>query len=130
AGATSASRVWLFIAIASAAGLLTMMPWRALDKYHHYRGTSGEMRRLARENNLGRSLVIVRGRLWPDYAEASPLNPAEITADYDGTVFAREVDERTTQALREAFPNRAVWFVEGNSVTQPRFRLLKSPAPE
>lgn len=124
---TANARIWLFVAYASIAGLLTVMPWRAADKYRHYRGTGTELQQLASAQNFGRSLVIIRGRPWPDFAEASPLNPAQITTQHDGPIFAREINATTTETLRAILSDRPVWIVEGPSVTGGGFRIAESP---
>jgi hypothetical protein len=84
------------------------VPWRGLDKYWRYRGTSGSIRRLANDHNFGRSLVIINGLRWPEYASASYLNPAVLSPDYDGPIYALPRDAASFERLLAAFPDRPV----------------------
>lgn len=102
----ASTRVWAFVALACLSGLVTVMPWRSLDKYLNYRGTSGALRRLAMEENVGRSLVIINGEDWPEFASASYLNPAVLSADYPGPIYAVPRSPESLQRLLEAFPDR------------------------
>jgi hypothetical protein len=102
------SRVWATVALASLAGLVTHLTWRSLDKYWHYRGTSGAIRGLAAEHSFGRSLVIVNGLPWPEYASASYLNPAVLLAEYDGPIFVLPRDAQSLERVLAAFPDRPI----------------------
>lgn len=102
------ARVWVFVALATAAGIATHVPWRALDKYWRYRGTSGAIRQLAAEHNFGRSLVIINGLQWPEYASASYLNPAILSPEYDGPIYALPRDTASLERLLAAFPDRPI----------------------
>lgn len=102
------SRVWAMLALATAAGLLTLLPWRSLDKYWHYRGTSAGLRRLATQASFSRSLVIINGVRWPDYACASYLNPAMLSKEYEGAVFALPSSAQSLERVIAAFPDRPV----------------------
>lgn len=99
-------RVWALVALASMAGLLAQLPWRSLDKYWHYRGTSGAIRQLAAEHSFGRSLVIVNGLPWPEYASASFLNPVGLSQSYGGPIYALPRDGKALNRLLAAFPDR------------------------
>jgi hypothetical protein len=104
----ASARVWALVALATAAGIVTHVPWRGLDKYWRYRGTSGSIRRLAKDHNFGRSLVIINGLRWPEYASASYLNPAALSPDYDGPIYALPRDAASLERLLAAFPDRPI----------------------
>ncbi len=107
------------------AAVLTFFPWRAVDKYYHYRNMHPDVRTLARAHGFGRSLVLVRGRRHPDYASATAYNPLDLEADaplyaWDATPEAR------AQALR-AYPDRPVYFLDGPTITGNGYRVAAGP---
>jgi 4-amino-4-deoxy-L-arabinose transferase-like glycosyltransferase len=112
------SRAWAFVALATAVGVLTFLPWRSLDKYWHYRGTSAAVRELAHPRDFGRRLVIIRGYPWPDYASASYLNPPLIAPDYEGPIYALDPGPESVSRLRAAFPNHSVLIIGPSSPGQ------------
>ena len=61
--------------------LVNYFPWRSLDKYHHYLRMRPDVRVLARLHDFGRSLVLIRGERFPDYASAAIYNPLDLHAD-------------------------------------------------
>lgn len=107
------------------AALVTFIPWRAVDKYYHYRNMRPDVRELARERGFGRSLVFVRGRRHPDYASATAYNPLDLGADVP--LYAWDASpEARAQALR-AYPDRPVYFLDGPTVTGEGFRVAGGP---
>jgi len=116
-------RAWAIVALASAAGTLTHLPWRGLDKYWRYRGTSGSVRQLAAEHKFGRSLVIINGLQWPEYASASYLNPAELSPDYDGPIYALPRDAGSLERLLVAFPDRPLHILQPAAETPATFQI-------
>jgi hypothetical protein len=116
-------RVWAFVAVASAVGILTHVPWRGLDKYWHYRGTSGAIRQLAARHKFGRSLVIINGLPWPEYACASYLNPAELSPSYDGPIYALPANTEALEQLLVAFPDRPLHILHAAPETPGAFQI-------
>jgi hypothetical protein len=105
--------------------LVNYLPWRAIDKYHHYLRMRPDIRYLAKEHGFGNSLVLIRGNQHPDYASAWVYNPLDLRAD--GPVYAWDRSPGVrSQALR-AYPNRPVWLVDGPSVTRGGFRVVEGP---
>jgi len=121
------SRVWALVALAAAAGMATLLPWRGLDKYWHYRGTSAAVRRLATQQGFGRSLVIINGLPWPEYACASYLNPAVLSPDYEGPVFALPSGTESLQRVLAAFPERPVHILHPAPETPGTFQIARQP---
>jgi hypothetical protein len=76
----------------------TWMPWRALDKYGHYRGMAPELRGVG-ERVGARSLVIVQGDRHPHYASAAVENPLDLEAD--APVFAWDASPGTLRRVLE-----------------------------
>jgi hypothetical protein len=105
--------------------LVTFVPWRAVDKYHNYRGMRPDIRYLAKEHDFGRSLVFVRGNRHPDYASAAAYNPLDLKADAPVYVWDR-TPELTAQVL-EAYPDRPVWLVNGPILTQSGYEVVEGP---
>ena len=107
--------------------IVLFIPWRAVDKYHHYRGMRPDVRELAVREGFGSSLVLVRGRRHPDFASAAAYNPVDlgeavpVYAWWDGGA-----DQR--RALEAAFPGRRVFVIEGPSVTGSGYRIAERPS--
>lgn len=120
-------KVWAFVLLASAIGLVNLSGWRSLDKYPHYRGVRPDVRSLA--TGLGHSLVFVRGRAFPDYAAAIPFNPSTLDRNAPGPIFARDLGPASRAELTAYFSGRTVWTLDGPSKTGGGFRLIEG-APE
>jgi hypothetical protein len=107
--------------------LATFVPWRATDKYHHFRGMRGDLGwRVARQGIDG-DVVLVRGERHPDYASAAILNPIDLRSG--ATVFAWDRDPAVRAAVLAAFPDRRVWLVDGPSITRSAYRVSGGPWP-
>lgn len=118
----------LFVAAAlSLAALVTYVPWRATDRYHHYRGMRPDVRRLARTHEFGSSLVLVRGRRFPDYASAAAYNPIDLRAA--APIYAWDRDAATRNAVLRAYADRPVWILAGPTVTGRGFEIERGPIP-
>jgi hypothetical protein len=109
----------------TAVAVLTFVPWRAADKYYHYRRMRPDVRELAEERNFGRSLVLVRGRRHPDYASAAAYNPLDLRAD--APVYAWDVSPEVRAEVVRAYADRPVWIIEGPTVTGDGFRVVEGP---
>ncbi|MEJ7812352.1 MAG: glycosyltransferase family 39 protein [Gemmatimonadaceae bacterium] len=114
------------LAAATALSLLalaTFFPWRAADKYHHYRGMRPDVRTLAREHGFGRSVVLVQGRRFPDYASAVIYNPLDLRGS-SAPVYVWDRNTDTRRATLREYGDRPVWVVQGPSVTGAGYRVL------
>jgi hypothetical protein len=107
--------------------LATFFPWRAVDKYLHYRNMRPDVRRLAESHDFGRSLVLVRGRRHPDYASAAIYNPLDFRADAPIYAWDRNADVR--RRVLEAYSDRPVWVIDGPTQTGSGFRIVRGPVP-
>jgi len=105
--------------------LITFFPWRAVDKYYHYRNMRPDVRRIAREHHLGRSLILVRGKRHPDYASAASYNPLDLHAPVP--IYVWDCDPQITRQALEAFRDRDVWIVDGPTRTGRGFRIVAGP---
>lgn len=117
----AAGRVPAFVGLASLLALLVFVPWRALDKYRGYRGMTPEPRELLRSTDPGRSLVLVRGRYFPEVASAMAYNPIDLEAD--APVLAWDRGAAVRSKLLEAYADRPIWVLEGPSMTGGVYRL-------
>jgi hypothetical protein len=104
--------------------LINFIPWRAIDKYHHYRGMRPDIRQLAKKHHFGKSMVLIRGD-YSDYQSAWAYNPIDPEADAPIYAWDRNFDIRTQ--LIKAYPDRPVWVIEGPSVTTTGFEVQKGP---
>lgn len=105
--------------------LALFVPWRSLGKYYHYRGMRADVRALAGEHGFGRSLVLVRGRRFPDYAAAAAYNPVDLRAG--APVYAWDVTPAVRRQVVSAYRDRAVWIIDGPSRTGAGFRVVAGP---
>ncbi len=101
------------------------VPWRAIDKYHRFRGMRPDIRQLASSVPFGQSLVLVRGCRHPDYASAATYNPLDLEADVP--VYAWDVDAATQAQVIRAYQDRPVWIVDGPTVTHRGFEVRAGP---
>jgi hypothetical protein len=109
-----------------AAATAVFVPWRAADKYHHYRGMEPGIRRLAARHPLGDGIVLVRGRRHPDYASAAVYNPLDPAARRPVYVWDRS-DRDVRTPLARAYPERSFWIVDGPTVTGGSYRVVAGP---
>jgi hypothetical protein len=111
--------------ILSLSAFVNVFPWRAIDKYHHYRGMRPDIRDLDRRYDFGPSLVLIRGNRHPDYASAFPYNPLDFRESRP--IFAWDRSPEVRARLLTAYPERPVWTVEGPTVTGRGFRVVERP---
>jgi hypothetical protein len=83
------------------------------------------VRELAREHSLGPSLVLIRGRRFPDYASAAAYNPVNLRATQP--VYAWDASPEARAGVLAAFAERPVYFVDGPSITRRGYVLRAGP---
>lgn len=105
--AAEPARVRAFALVLVAVAWCTWMPWRAIDKYWRYRGMTPSFRGSA-EEDLGRSLVLVRADRHPHFASVALLNPLDLESD--APVFGWDSGSRASERLIEHYAGRPVWF--------------------
>jgi len=113
--------------MATAVALLTFVPWRATDKYFHFRGMRPDIRELARVHQFGRALVVVNGANHPDFASAAAYNPLDWSAPVP--IYAWNLAPGVVDELSSAFPDRPLWIVDGPSKTGGGFQVVAGPIP-
>ncbi len=124
-GARSEARVMLAAVALCAVSAFVFVPWRAADKYYHYRRMQPGVERLAREHDFGSSLVLVRGRRHPDYASAATYNPLDLRAPEP--IYAWDRDPEARAEVLRAYPERPVWIIAGPTQTNNGFQVLAGP---
>nr|MBA3727442.1 hypothetical protein [Armatimonadota bacterium] len=112
-------------AILSAMSLVTFVPWRATDKYHHYRGMRPDVRNLATQLSFGRSLVLIEGKRHPDFASAAAYETPGLAAD--APVYAWARSPQIAAEATAAFPGRPVWVLAGPSITGAGYQVIRRP---
>ena len=118
-------RTWAAAAVLIAGVLTVFVPWRAVDKYHHYRAMRPDVRAIARDNAFGDVLVLVRGNQDPDYQGALVLNPLDLEGP--GPIYAWDRSPEVRAALLEAYPDRPVWLLEGPTLTGEGWEVVAGP---
>ncbi|HYN81243.1 MAG TPA: glycosyltransferase family 39 protein [Gemmatimonadaceae bacterium] len=104
---------------------VTFVPWRAIDKYHHYRGMRPDVPQLAKELGFGRSLVLIEGERHPDFASAAAYEPPALEGDAPVYAWAR-TPQIAADAIA-AFPDRPVWILRGPSITGAGYAVARRP---
>ena len=112
-------------ALLAVLALATFVPWRAVDKYFHYRGMRPDVRSIAAGLPAGPSLVLVRGNRHPDYHSASPYNPVDLFAP--APVYAWDRGPAVRAKLLDVYPDRPVWILDGPTITHAGFRVVAGP---
>jgi hypothetical protein len=120
-------RATIAVTVLCCLAVVNYLPWRSLDKYRHYLRMRPDVRFLAAEYAFGRSLVLVRGEPFPDYASAVIYNPLDLQADAPIYVWDRSNDVRAK--VLEAYRDRPVWILDGPTRTGSDFRVVAGPIP-
>ncbi len=118
-------RIVLAVAMLCGMSLVSYFPWRAFDKYHGYLEMRPNIRELARQNNFGRSLVLIRGDEHPDYQSAWIYNP--LNFEGDAPIYARDNDAEIRRRLLQAYVDRPVWIVDGPTRTGGIYKVVQGP---
>ena len=118
-------RVLLGAGVLALAAVLVFVPWRAADKYFHYRGMRPDIRRIPAEHRVGNGIVLVRGKRHPDYASAMAYNPVDFNAPRPLFAWDRGPDVR--RKLAAAYPGRLFWIVAGPTLTGGGYRMIAGP---
>jgi hypothetical protein len=121
------TRTWFGALVLVMLTLALYVPWRAIDKYHHYRFMRPDVRRLADRHDFGRSLVLIRGGRHPDYASAAIYNPIDLRAAEP--VYAWDRSPELRRAVLLAYADRDVWIVEGPTESRGGYRVVQGPVP-
>ncbi len=123
----SGVRATAAVAVLCGLALFNYLPWRSLDKYHHYLRMRPDIRTLSQERSFGRSLVLVRGERFPDYASAAIYNPLDLNSN--APVFVWDHDASVRAKILSIYPDRPTWIVEGPSITHAGYRVAAGPLP-
>ncbi|CAN5569727.1 hypothetical protein BH10CHL1_BH10CHL1_40080 [soil metagenome] len=118
------TRLMFAVLALSVLALVTYFPWRAIDKYHHFRGMRPGIVELAEKYKFGRSLVLVRGN-EDDYQSTWIYNPLNYKADVP--LYAWDKKPELREALVNAYGDRPIWIVDGPSISQRGFVVIKGP---
>ena len=105
--------------------MVVFVPWRATDKYFHYRGMRPDVRAMAADPALRDGLLLIRGNRHPDYASAVVYNP--MTEDSPAPLFAWDRSAAIRAAVVSAYPTRKFWLVDGPSVSGAGYRIIAGP---
>jgi hypothetical protein len=107
------------------AALVVFVPWRAMDKYHRYRGMDPGIRAVLRDADVGDAVILVRGNRHPDYASAAVYNPLDLEARQPILTWDR--GDTTRAAVVAAYPDRQFVIVDGPTRTGSGFRRVAGP---
>jgi 4-amino-4-deoxy-L-arabinose transferase-like glycosyltransferase len=108
-----------------AGSLLVFVPWRATDKYHHYRGMRPDIRELSARYPWAGGIVLIRGNRHPDFASAVVYNPVDLGRELPIYAWDRGGDVR--RRLVAAYPGRRFWIVNGPTLTGRGYQVAAGP---
>jgi hypothetical protein len=120
-------RIVLMPLILSVFALINFVPWRSIDKYHHYRGMRPDIRVIGKVNSFGRCIVFIRGERHPDYASAAVYNP--VSFDGDAPIYVWDRGPELRKHIVEEFPDREIWVIDGPSISGRGYRVVNGPIP-
>jgi 4-amino-4-deoxy-L-arabinose transferase-like glycosyltransferase len=115
-------RVILAAAMLCALSLTVYIPWRSLDKYHHYLEMQPDILELARRNDFKKSLVLIRGEEHPDYQSAWIYNP--LNYEGDAPIYAWGKNAEVRRQLLQVYADRQVWTVDGPTRTGSGYQIV------
>ena len=118
-------RVYIAVLAMCLMSVFIFIPWRAIDKYHNFRGMRPDIRYLADVYKFDRSLVLIQGNRDPDYASAAIYNPINLRANVP--VYAWDRDPGTRKKLLTVYADRPLWIVRSPSLTQRGYEVIAGP---
>lgn len=121
------SRAEAMVLLSCLLASINFIPWRATDKYYHYLGVRTDIRQLAKERQFGKSLVLIQGKRFPDFASAIVYNPLDLNAD--APIYAWEADAAVRTEVLRAYADRPVWVIAGPTITGDGFKVVEGPIP-
>jgi hypothetical protein len=126
AGAPGRGRIGIAAAVAvlAAQSLLVFVPWRSTDKYHRYFDTGPVVREAVADDLWPAGVYLVVGANQPDYAAAMVYSAPDLASAE--RVFAFDSLPDSAERLREAYPDRKLFWVEGPSITGDAYRVYAS----
>lgn len=116
-------RVILAVAMLCTLTSAVYIPWRSLDKYHHYLEMQPGILELAKRNNFGKSLVLIRGEEHPDYQSAWIYN--SLNYEGDATIYAHDKNAEVRRHLLQVYADRQVWIIDGPTRTGGNYKIVR-----
>jgi 4-amino-4-deoxy-L-arabinose transferase-like glycosyltransferase len=113
--------------MASLLGLPVVVVMRGTIKYEDYRGMTRDIEHLAEREGFGHDLVLIRGDVFSDFSPGLILNPPGFEGP--GPLYFRWVGGEDLSVLRNRFPDRRVWVVDGASLAGGQPRVVSGPTP-
>lgn len=107
--------------------LINFLPWRASDKYYRYLGVNADIRELEKRHGWGKSLILIEGNRFPDFASVINHNPIDLRAEMP--IYALDVNRQVRAELLRIYLDRPVWVIAGPSVTGEGFKVVEGPVP-
>ena len=107
------------------AALTNFVPWRAIDKYHHYRTMRPDIRTLLARQDFGPALLLINGESQPDMNSALIYSSTDPYGDKP--VIAWDRNPAVRERLLAAYPDRNVWLIDGPSRTGSGYQVTAGP---
>lgn len=117
--------VLVALAVMSLSAMTSFLPWRAIDKYHNFRGNRPDIRTLIAEHDLANSIILVNARTDPDFYSALVYSSLDPFGSEPLVLLNRSPEVR--QRVLSVYRDRAVWIVDSPSITGGRYRVVQGP---
>lgn len=105
--------------------ILVFVPWRAFDKYYHYRGMRPEIRDIAADPTYHDGVLLLRGRAHPDLGSAEVYDDLHFRSR--SAIVAWDRNATVRAQLAQAFARRRFWIIDGPSLTGDGYRVIAGP---
>ena len=117
-------RVGMAVTAAVVCSLVTFIPWRAMDKYYHYRDIRADAGEIIERNVPSGALVLVESDRVADYEAIFNKNPVDLNSG--GTIIATSKGIESRHMLKAMYPGRPVFLLE-RKTGEPRLNLRALP---
>ncbi|MCI0413624.1 glycosyltransferase family 39 protein [bacterium] len=114
----------LAVLVLSLFALINYVPWRAVDKYHHYWNMRPDVRELTKKYSFRKGLVFIRGESHPDYSSAAIYNPLDLHSD--APIYVWEKNDQVREKLLQHYTGRTEWIVNGPTVTKNGYKVARA----
>ena len=120
-------RVAGWVAMASIAALVTVVPWRGVTKYYRYRDIGRDFEQVVEARRITGALIFVRSPHRADYEAAFTFNPPMLSGP--GNIFAWELGPGHEAAVLRQFPARPVWIIGRKFEADRTIDVVAGPFP-
>ncbi len=124
-GSRGQGAILMAVLVLCSSALINFLPWRAIDKYHHYRDMRPDIRKMIAKEKLGPVLLLISGKRQPDLNSAMAYSAIDPYGNEP--IVAWDKNPSVRRRLLEAYPDRQVYLIDGPSITGAGYRVTAGP---